>query len=419
MKIRTLLITGLCLLAAGRGNVAHADVVHLQRMPQGVVARLGQQRPLSLQLSPRAPENLKKAPGGLVSPWYGVLNLGPKESPTHILVLADDLDGPMPRVWVDANNDGDLTNDPAVDWTKSSYKGAKDVRYDKLEGGATVSIRYGAQTLPLRIGFLRYDAADPTRGASRNALLYYADYGYAGDLTLGNATYKAMLVDTTVTGDFRGRPGGIALLIDVNGNGIFDRRGEFYDTALPFNIKGTTYQITGMSASGETFKVERSRQTVPEVPPPPDLRPGHKAPEFEAKTLDGKTIKFPSAFKGKIILLIFYATWCGDCRQQVPKLAKLYETYHGQGVEALGISLDMADGLPQLTQFTKENSLSWPQVYEGKWWQGDLAQLYFIQAIPTVGIIDGESGEVIAFGDINMTTTEVEGILQKALAKKK
>src|SRR5437667_12632613 len=81
---------------------------------------------------------------------------------------------------------------------------------------------------------------------------------------------------------------------------------------------------------------------------------GQTAPAFQGRTTDGKTIKFPEDYKGKIVLLDFWATWCAPCRRELPNVTSTYEQYHSKGFEIIGISLDRPREGPQLIQFTKE-----------------------------------------------------------------
>jgi thiol-disulfide isomerase/thioredoxin len=145
---------------------------------------------------------------------------------------------------------------------------------------------------------------------------------------------------------------------------------------------------------------------------------GAKATGFEAATTDGKRIKFPDAYKGKIVLLDFWATWCGPCRMELPGLVAAYEKYHGQGFEVLGVSLDRANEGAKLAQFTKENHMPWQQVYDGKYWQAEVAQKYSIHSIPKPILVDGDTGLILAEGH-DLRGKQLAPSIAKFLAAKK
>jgi peroxiredoxin len=412
---------GVCAAALSLGAPAHADTVKLNLLSSGAMPKLGGYRPQRLALTAQKPASLKKAPADLAAPRYGVLTLGPRESPSSVVVVVDEPEGKDARLFVDANGNGDLTDDPAAQWIKSAYQDRDGKALTRYRGGADVQIRYGGETVPVRLAMYRFDKADTARAVLKDTLLYYRDYAREGEMALGGKTYKVMLSDDTATGDFRGKPGGpssgVRLLIDVNGNGAFDPRGESFDVAKPFNIGGTTYEITGLTASGDAFSVGKSARAVAEILPPPDLGPGKKAVAFEAKTTDGKTIRFPESYKGKVVLLDFWATWCGPCIAELPHLTKAYETLHAQGFEVLGISLDRENWGEKLAAFCREKKMPWPQVYDGKYWNAEVAQRYGVTSIPRAYLVDGDTGEILA-AQGELRGERLAETIQKALAKK-
>jgi peroxiredoxin len=393
-----LLATAVSVLGASAAAPA-APEVKLSWASADVQKKLGSYSPQRLKLSSDKPDSLKKAPKDLKAPLYGELKMGPKESPATFLVVLDEPEGAASRLFVDANHNGDLTDDPAPVWAERTTPGAGGKDTVMYNGDVSVKIPYAAGEQKAHLFLYRFDKSDPQRGtAFKDFIFYYRDYALSGEVKLGEKTYGAMLVDETVSGDFRGAEGkssGVRFLIDANEDGKFDARREGYDIRAPFNIGGTTYEIADLTAAG-SFKIVKSSQTVEEVKPAPNLAQGAKAPAFNAKTTDGKERNFPGDYKGKVVLLDFWAIWCSPCVRELPNVVASYEKYHDQGFEILGISLDRADAEEKLASFTKEHKMPWPQVYDGKFWQARVGQLYGIQSIPSMLLIDGDTGEILA-----------------------
>lgn len=119
---------------------------------------------------------------------------------------------------------------------------------------------------------------------------------------------------------------------------------------------------------------------------------GTTAPPFSLPTPEGKKLS-PSDFAGKILVMDFWASWCGPCRKNNPELVSIYKKYNGQDVEFLGVSLDK-EREPWLAAIKADN-LTWPQVSDLKFWDSEAAQAYQIKQIPTL-IIVGRDGKIVA-----------------------
>jgi thiol-disulfide isomerase/thioredoxin len=108
------------------------------------------------------------------------------------------------------------------------------------------------------------------------------------------------------------------------------------------------------------------------------------APDFTLKTIDGQEITL-SELKGKAVLLDFWATWCGPCRESIPHLIQLYKTYRENGFEVIGISLDKGDAAV-VRNFAKSMDIPYPIVMATE----ETARDYRVTSIPTTFFIDKE-----------------------------
>ena len=141
------------------------------------------------------------------------------------------------------------------------------------------------------------------------------------------------------------------------------------------------------------------------------LKVGSKFPDFAEKDTGGKPFSVASQ-KGRVVLIDFWATWCGPCVAELPNVLKSYEKHHAKGFEILGISLDKDQ--KKLDAFTKTKHMTWPQFFDGQGWQNKLAQEYGINSIPATYLLDGQ-GNIIGK---NLRGEELEAAVAKALAKK-
>lgn len=114
-----------------------------------------------------------------------------------------------------------------------------------------------------------------------------------------------------------------------------------------------------------------------------------KAPNFTLKTADGKDLEL-ARLQGKVVVLNFWATWCGPCRKEIPGFLDVYNKYKAKGLEIVGISLDR-EGWSVVKPYIAKAKITYPVVVG----DGDLAEAYGgIEAIPTTFIVD-RKGKII------------------------
>jgi Peroxiredoxin len=141
------------------------------------------------------------------------------------------------------------------------------------------------------------------------------------------------------------------------------------------------------------------------------LAKGAAFPDFDVKDTEGNPLSL-AKYKGKVVLIDFWATWCGPCVAELPHVLEAYEKHHKNGFEIIGISLDSSK--TKLDTFVKDKKMTWPQYFDGKGWENELAQKYGINSIPATYLIDRE-GKIIA---TDLRGDALEKAVAEALAKK-
>jgi thiol-disulfide isomerase/thioredoxin len=195
------------------------------------------------------------------------------------------------------------------------------------------------------------------------------------------------------------------------------------DVANILFMKAKLYEEVFHDAKGSAQLLAQLKQGFPDSSPVQEVQrheeaqklqvgllPGSVFPDFKEKDLAGAPLS-PANYRGKVLLIDFWATWCGPCVGELPNVLKIYEKHHAQGFEIIGVSLDKNQ--EKLANFIKEKNVPWPQYFDGKGWENKLASKYGIQSIPSTFLVDG-AGKIIAR---DLRGADLDEAVAKALAK--
>jgi peroxiredoxin len=166
--------------------------------------------------------------------------------------------------------------------------------------------------------------------------------------------------------------------------------------------------IVGMIATGKYITRFRHQGAAGLVG---DVR-GVPAPDFELASLDGRKVKL-SDYRGKAVLLNFWATWCSPCKVEMPWFVDLQKKYGNDGLVVLGVAMDDSD-TPKIAQFASEMGVNYPVLLG----TDKVSEQYGnVQFLPTTFYIDRE-GRIVGKGTGLLGRGEIEENVQKALASR-
>jgi thiol-disulfide isomerase/thioredoxin len=165
--------------------------------------------------------------------------------------------------------------------------------------------------------------------------------------------------------DFLKREEVYGMLLEVASNSEGDKARqvaqEIIDSAAPAEVKDAARKLVKkMEAVGKPLPIK-----------------------FTA--VDGRKVDL-TQMTGKVVLVDFWATWCGPCVAELPNVKAAYDKLHAKGFEIVGISFDKEKD--KLEKFVAEKKMAWPQYFDGKYWENVIGQEYGINSIPVMWLVD-------------------------------
>jgi len=289
----------------------------------------------------------------------------------------DDVHGYV--LYADINANGDLGDDPPHRF--NVINGRYSLRLQ-----LTAKSKDGEETYPVTMMIVIDRVAPPGKADKQLALLMYGRTRRHGQFFLESGDKPLPFVITGSSGTYGGPYDWI--YFDMDRDGTFDPDLEGYQISERYvNIGDVTYEFAvdpyGRSAALTPLAEKKPARAI--------LLAGYLAPEFSFIDLQGANRRL-SDYRGKIVLLDFWGTWCGPCVASVPGLVAAYERYHARGFEIIGIAA--GDDREKLLAFTTERRMSWPQVTESD--NGPIASLYRITGWPSYFLIGADGRLLVA-----------------------
>ncbi len=167
--------------------------------------------------------------------------------------------------------------------------------------------------------------------------------------------------------------------------------------------------VTKEQPAPKAAQTEEKIPAAAEIKPAPDdntIAEGHTFPPLEFTSLSGGQVNLAS-LRGKVVLIDFWATWCGPCRRVMPDLVETYKQYHDRGFEIIGISLDKDKS--QLEKYMQETGITWQQYYDGLVWDNKIAGRFGVRGIPHIVLVD-KNGAVHFNTDYDRLKPPLNGI---------
>ncbi|HLK13200.1 MAG TPA: hypothetical protein VKT78_00210, partial [Fimbriimonadaceae bacterium] len=320
-------------------------------------------------------------------------------------------DGKPDALYIDFTGSGDFSRAQRFPWKLQ----VSESKHDKRPPGYSVVVAAPCPiggTTPVTLDFARFFVQPRQPGWTRgsqidgvtydSSISYSPDYVLEGSAVLKGKSYHVVLSDPMAFGIFGAQTGTSdfpdpALLIDRDGDGIFQFPSEWFNARKPFNIAGTTYELVDWQGDGSHARIVESKHHVAEIPIPRLYRRGSILPAFTRTDEKGIPVHFPADFKGKVVLLILWDPTWPDDNGQVLDDVDAYRKHHGDRFDCLTVcsSYSGSPDMGRARQAAKKLGMTWNLVADGI----GAPLLHRLGAEGASGyLVDGDTGKVLSRG---------------------
>ena len=362
-----------------RATPASADRARIEITLARAVANVEFSRSL---LVPTPPEGGPRLPAMAGTAWHGrIARRLPEDvaafKTDHFVPFVAEYAGGLPvRAWCDTNLDGRLDDAPPVEL--SAYPGIPGARsfLARLTWNAGVSGGPAGRDRQVPVDRTIRVVLEPVAAAGPDTTprcRMQSVFAMTGSVALDGKTHHAFLHDGDGDGLYT-RSLSDGLFVDLDDDGHFDvdpMGPEFGSFSVPLAVGGLSYEIAELDPEGRRV-VLQARGPGAARPPAPAI--GAPAPDFSFTSVDGRDVRL-SSFRGRPVLVYFWASFCRTCSYQADDLLRLYDRYRASGLEIVGISYDTDRAA--MDGFRARNGQTWPTSYSGhQLWEDPVGRLY-------------------------------------------
>jgi len=157
------------------------------------------------------------------------------------------------------------------------------------------------------------------------------------------------------------------------------------EAVAAYNAQMQLQQMRQINSQNEERQARQAATPVPAAAVLDEVQKGEKPFDLKFTAIDGSEVN-TAAMRGKVVLVDFWATWCGPCMMEAPNVVAAYQKYHDKGFEIIGISLDKDKAA--VLKVTQANGMVWPQFFDGLGWKNAISTYFGIKSIPAMWLVN-------------------------------
>ncbi|HET6373552.1 MAG TPA: peroxiredoxin family protein [Candidatus Polarisedimenticolia bacterium] len=327
---------------------------------------------------------------------------GPWEVGHYVPFMVRYSSGAGTDAWCDTNFNGDLTDDPPIGL--STYPGRAQTRSFIVD--LRWSARSGGREIPVD-SKVRVVLEPDTGGEEAPRYREQRVFGRLGTLRIGGKDHASVLLDGNGDGLYT-KEFGDGLFVDLDDDHHLDvdrMSASFAPLGARFQMEDGAYEVLSVEPEGGELVYTRLGDAPRQEPP----SPGQPAPSFTYHDVAGREVRLTD-YKGRPVVIYFWASWCGACAGQAADLVQLYEKHRRQGLEILGVSFDL--DREAMSRFRQRHGQTWPTSFSGHMlWEDPVGRLYQARQTGMLWLIDREGRLEGSFTEVRMLADRLDRML--------